>query len=354
MVAMKISSKGRSHSPWRQAKKNKAAPDGPEITKTAESAKTALVTKVTQDPTQDAADDESQDKTQEVTQDEEVGTVHSSKSRNQRRHKSKKSKFLLDDSGINEISDELLGKTFQDVVINTTKSFQALASFRTSEFQEMSKEMGEDLGEVGAELIATTKSFIDQDHFTVVTSNEKMKKKKDDVRESREDEDASLTDSSGENRVGADGAAEPGSLCTDDETGTLLSEDVTGSIGFDDATFEGEDTLEGGETTLTAHSELDFGAILGDDGNHFKFLFGTFAQCLDTANCFNTNMVDDDDVESEFVEKKKVDWRKNLKGIDWRQIAQEAEIEAYGAATEASTCSKKEKKWKKLFNRKRK
>lgn len=352
MVAMKITSKSRSHSPWRQ-KKNKAAPDRPEITKTSESAKTEVVTKVTQDPTQDAAQDESQDKT-----DEEVGTVHSSKSRNHRHGKAKKSKFLLDDSGINEISNELLGKTFQDVVINTNKSFQAIASFRTSEFQEMGKEMGEDLGEVGAELIATTKSFIDQDHFSVVTgkTTNGKKKKKGDVRESREDEDASLTDSSGEKRVVADDAAEPGSLCTaDDETGTLLSEDITGSIGFDEFTFEGDTTLEGGETTLTARSDLDYGAMMGDDGNHFKFLFGALAQCLSSGSCFNTDNVDDDDVESELVKKKKkVDWRKNLKGIDWRQIAQEAEIEAFNAATEGSTCSKKEKKWKKLFHRKRK
>lgn len=352
MVAMKLTStsKSRNHSSWRAAKKNKIVLNEPEITKTSdESPKTSngLVSK--------AAQDAAQDKTQDVTQDEEVGTVHSSKSRGRSHRRSRKSKFFLDDSGINEISNELLGKTFHDVMINTTKSFQAIASIRTTDFQEAGKEMGEDLGEIGGELIASTKSFIDQDHFTVATAkstNSKKKKKKDDVRESREDEDASLTDSSGEKRVGAEDAAEPSSLCTDDETGTLLSVDLTGSIGVDESTLGGDTTLTGGETTLTARSDLDYGAMMGDDGNHFKFLFGTFAQCLSGASCFNTNMVDDD-VESEFVEKK-VDWRKNLKGIDWRQIAQEAENEALKAATDASASEKKEKKWKKLFHRKRK
>jgi len=312
---------------------------------------------VTQDVTQD-------EKSQDTTQDEEAITVQSSKSRSQRHQrdvssrKSRKNKFLLDEPGINEISDELLGKTFHDAVTNTAQSFKAIASFRTSDFQEAGIEMGEELGEIGGELIANTKSFIDlkeniEDHFTVKTDKDAAENKSDkkgDELEARDD-NASLKDST-EKRTGADDIAKSSSLCTDDETGTLLSDGHTGSTGADDSTFAGETTVTGDETTLTGYSELDYGAIMGDDGNHFKFLFGTFTQCLDNANCFSSNMYGDD-AESELIEKKIVDWRKNLKGIDWKLIAREAEIEALGAAT-ASTSEKKEKKWKKLFHRRRK
>ena len=239
--------------------------------------------------------------------------------------KKKRDKFLLDHSRINDVSDVL----FDNAMLTVAHSFKAAASFRATEFKELGNEIGEELLDVGNELKVSTKSFIDE--LTIGTDHKALTAiVKDDVPDAREDDMTSFEDE--ESRMPA-------------------------SEGIEDSTAAGETAATGDDTTKICRSDY-----IGDEKNESFGVFTLFSFCA-ALNCADMEtfggdflndkndkkVVEKDDVDSDLVEKKeKVDWRKNLEGIDWKQIASEAETEAFGALNTSS--DKKEKKWK-LFKR---
>ena len=253
--------------------------------------------------------------------------------------KKKRNKFLLDNSRINDVSDVL----FDSAVLTVAHSFKAAASFRATEFQELGKDIGQELQDTGRDLKNSAKSFID-----TVTLN-------DDARDAREDD---MTIEDEESRM-------PAYEGIDDST--FAGE--TAATG-DETTMGDETATKGDETTTKADETLnicrsDYISNSDESVSVFSRLF-SYCAALNCADCADMErlggdflnddeeekVVKKDEVDSALVEKKNKeqedDWKMKMASIDWKRIANEAENEAFGAVNTSS--DKKEKKWK-LFKR---
>ena len=284
--------------------------------------------------------------------------------------KKKRKKFLLENKRINEASDVL----FEDTMLNVAHSFKAVASFRASEFQELGDEIGD-------EIKLTTKSYLHDLGINVKALASKV--------DAREDDMTSVTDEE---------TRDFGDEIEDEIKHTTKSylKDLRNNVkalaskvdvrGDDMTSVTGEESrmpasiVDSAAADDTLVTDGDGGTMLGDDTKNDEivgFFYTLFSICS-ALNCadmeaFGGDFLNDkneikvekkDDAESEVSKVKKKEeeekqkeeeWKKNLEGIDWKQIANEAEAEALDALkasgdSKASSDNKEKKSWK-LFKR---
>lgn len=251
-----------------------------------------------------------------------------------------------DDEKLKAISEHILDETFNDVMITATSSFRAAGT----SFQDSFQEFGE-----SEWVINTSKSLYDlkehlEDSFTVVN---------DEATavffpyQGREDCGVGRINDDGGERMGDDGK--------DDDT-------IIDTVGFsvsetDDRTKDADSLVDvlKGETSWTPKLDHDGDRIVME---HLTGAFASFAECFECMTCqdmnchdvvacgeglFRNKEVEEDDI----IVEKKIEGLKTDAELQALYEAQLHEAQLHEAQHKNQGKCKKQKRWKRLFRRRR-